>query len=126
MKYFFCKLTPPRPTFAIDMTDAERQLMHQHVAYWSELAAQGSDVGTAEFMAAWRRIADQLEEQAGEAEKAGHRRTAGQKLFRASVYVSQAERMQSAKDPGRNVNTRAYAAMAMGIASVSPGSAPAT
>jgi uncharacterized protein YciI len=44
MKYFFCKLTPPRPTFAIDMTDAERQLMHQHVAYWSDLAAKGSAI----------------------------------------------------------------------------------
>jgi uncharacterized protein len=39
MRYFFCKLTPPRPTFAADMTDAERQLMRQHVAYWSDLAA---------------------------------------------------------------------------------------
>jgi len=67
-----------------------------------ELAAQGSDVGTAQFMTAWRTVADQLEEQAAEAEKAGHLRTAGQKYFRASVYVSQAERMQSAKDPGRN------------------------
>src|SRR3546814_17008785 len=53
-------------------------------------------------MAAGRGVADQLEGQAGVAEKAGHRRTAGQKLFRASVYVSQAERMQSAKDSGRN------------------------
>jgi dienelactone hydrolase len=53
-------------------------------------------------MAAWRRVADQLEEQAVDAEKAGHLRTAGQKYFRASVYVSQAERMQSAKDPSRN------------------------
>lgn len=68
-----------------------------------ELAAQGSDVGTKEFMAAWRRVADQLEEQAAEAEKAGHLRTAAQKYFRASVHVSQAERMQSAKDAGRNV-----------------------
>lgn len=68
-----------------------------------ELAAQGSDVGTAQFMAAWRQVADQLEEQAVEAEKAGHLRTAGQKYFRASVYVSQAERMQSARDTGRNV-----------------------
>ena len=67
-----------------------------------ELAARGSDVGTAQFMAAWRTVADQLEQQAAEAEKAGHLRTAGQKYFRASVYVSQAERMQSAKDPGRN------------------------
>lgn len=67
-----------------------------------ELAAQGSDVGTGQFMAAWRAVANQLEEQAAEAEKAGHPRTAGQKYFRASVYVSQAERMQSAKDAGRN------------------------
>ena len=67
-----------------------------------ELAASGSDVGTAHFMAAWRAVADQLEQQAIEAEQAGHRRTAGQKYFRASVYVSQAERMQSARDAGRN------------------------
>jgi dienelactone hydrolase len=67
-----------------------------------DLAAHGSDVGTAQFMAAWRAVADQLEEQAVEAEKAGHLRTAGQKYFRASVYVSQAERMQSARDTGRN------------------------
>ena len=67
-----------------------------------DLASQGSDVGTADFMTAWRNVADQLEAQADEALKAGHLRTAGQKYFRASVYVSQAERMQSAKDPGRN------------------------
>ena len=44
MKYFFCKLTPPRPTFMIDMTDGERQLMREHVAYWSNLAATGSAI----------------------------------------------------------------------------------
>jgi uncharacterized protein len=44
MKYFFCKLTPPRPTFMIDMTDGERQLMGQHVAYWSELARAGTAI----------------------------------------------------------------------------------
>lgn len=44
MKYFFCKLTPPRPTFPIDMTDAERQLMYQHVVYWSDLAAKGTAI----------------------------------------------------------------------------------
>ena len=44
MKYFFCKLTPPRPTFMLDMTDAERQLMRQHVAFWSEQAAKGSAI----------------------------------------------------------------------------------
>jgi dienelactone hydrolase len=67
-----------------------------------ELAAQGSDVGTAQFMSAWRTVADQLEQQAAQAEKAGHLRTAGQKYLRASVYVSQAERMQGAGDAGRN------------------------
>jgi dienelactone hydrolase len=68
-----------------------------------ELAAQGSDVGTREFMAAWQSVADQLEEQAAEAEKAGHLRTAGQKYFRAAAYLCQAERMQSASDPNRTV-----------------------
>ena len=47
-------------------------------------------------MAAWTAIADQLEAQADAAEQAGHRRTAGQKYFRAAVYSRQAERMQSA------------------------------
>jgi dienelactone hydrolase len=67
-----------------------------------ELASQGADVGTTQFMDAWRVVADQLEEQAQTAEKAGHPRTAGQKYLRASVYVSQAERMQSASSTTRN------------------------
>jgi uncharacterized protein len=37
MKYFFCKLVPPRGTFAQDMTPDERALMEQHVSYWQEL-----------------------------------------------------------------------------------------
>jgi dienelactone hydrolase len=53
-------------------------------------------------MAAWQQVADQLEEQAVEAEKAGHLRTAGQKYLRAAVYVCQAERMQRASSPTRN------------------------
>ena len=44
MKYFFCKLTPPRPTFMVDMTEAERHLMGQHVAYWSVLATNGTAI----------------------------------------------------------------------------------
>jgi uncharacterized protein YciI len=44
MKCFFCKLTPPRPTFMIDMTEGERQLMGQHVAYWTELARTGTAI----------------------------------------------------------------------------------
>ncbi|MBJ8342439.1 alpha/beta fold hydrolase [Antrihabitans sp. YC3-6] len=66
-----------------------------------DLAAQGSDVGTSEFMASWAAVAGQLEGQAGEAEKAGHLRTAGQKYLRAANYLAQAERMLSAKDSGR-------------------------
>ncbi|MEV6303348.1 alpha/beta fold hydrolase [Actinoplanes sp. NPDC051861] len=66
-----------------------------------ELAQQGSDVGTGEFMASWRRVADQIEQQAIEAEKAGHRRTAGQRYFRAAAYLCQAERMLSNSSPER-------------------------
>ena len=66
-----------------------------------ELAQQGSDVGTQEFMVSWRRVADQIEEQALEAEKAGHLRTAGQKYFRAAAYLCQAERMLSNSSPDR-------------------------
>jgi dienelactone hydrolase len=66
-----------------------------------DLAGRGSDVGTAEFMAAWQRVADQLQDQATEAEKAGHLRTAGQKYLRAAGYVAQAERMQSTRSPNR-------------------------
>ena len=40
MKYFFCKLIPPRPTFMLDMTPDERAVMGQHVAYWSDLMKQ--------------------------------------------------------------------------------------
>jgi dienelactone hydrolase len=66
-----------------------------------DLAQQGSDVGTQEFMASWRRVADQIEEQAADAEKAGHFRTAGQKYLRAAAYLCQAERMLSNSSPDR-------------------------
>jgi uncharacterized protein len=32
-QHFFMRLIPPRPTFGVDMTDEERGLMHQHIAY---------------------------------------------------------------------------------------------
>src|SRR5271165_4662018 len=41
MNYFFLKLIPCRPTFAHDMSAAEREIMQQHVAYWTELMQQG-------------------------------------------------------------------------------------
>ena len=35
MNAFFCKLIPPRPTFASDMTEAEMKLMQDHARYWT-------------------------------------------------------------------------------------------
>jgi dienelactone hydrolase len=66
-----------------------------------DLAAQGSDVGTAALMASWTAVVDDLVAQAESDESAGHRRAAGQKYFRATNYLTQAERMQSAHAPGR-------------------------
>ena len=39
---FFCKLLPPRPTFAHDMTEAEGALMQEHAGYWQEWMARGN------------------------------------------------------------------------------------
>jgi uncharacterized protein YciI len=39
--HFFLKLIPSRPTFSQDMTDEERGIMLQHIAYWVELMKQG-------------------------------------------------------------------------------------
>jgi dienelactone hydrolase len=66
-----------------------------------ELAAQGSDVGTREFMASWAAVAEDLASRAAADEAAGHTRTAGQKYQRATNYLAQAERMQSAGSAGR-------------------------
>jgi uncharacterized protein YciI len=41
MMGFVFRLVPPRPSFVIDMTPAERATMMEHVAYWSDLSAQG-------------------------------------------------------------------------------------
>ncbi|WIM98764.1 prolyl oligopeptidase family serine peptidase [Actinoplanes oblitus] len=68
-----------------------------------ELGAHGADVGTREFMASWAAVAEDLATQAAADEAAGHRRTAGQKYLRATNYLAQAERMQSAKKPDRDV-----------------------
>jgi dienelactone hydrolase len=66
-----------------------------------EAATRGSDVGTRDFMAAWTAVVDDLHAQAVADEKAGHRRGAGQKFARATNYLVQAERMQSARSPER-------------------------
>jgi uncharacterized protein len=34
------RLLPPRPTFRFDMSPAEREVMFEHVGYWSDLAAR--------------------------------------------------------------------------------------
>ena len=34
MPHFFLKLIAPRPTFAMDMDDAEKKMMHEHFLYW--------------------------------------------------------------------------------------------
>ena len=44
MPLFLCRLTPPRPSFALDMTEEEGALMGDHVQYWQGLLAQGSVV----------------------------------------------------------------------------------
>ena len=40
-KYFALKLLPSRPTFAFDMTDDEKAIMNEHVAYWNDLMDKG-------------------------------------------------------------------------------------
>lgn len=40
-KYFALKLIPSRPDFAQTMTDEERAIMQQHVAYWRDFMNQG-------------------------------------------------------------------------------------
>jgi uncharacterized protein YciI len=42
VKYFLCRLIPPRPTFPQDMTEAEAAVMRDHVAYWTALAERGT------------------------------------------------------------------------------------
>jgi uncharacterized protein len=44
MKTFFCKLIAPRPTFALDMSEAEAKLMQEHAAYWKGCMEKGQVV----------------------------------------------------------------------------------
>ena len=41
MQYFSFKLIRTRSTFQQDMSESERAMMLQHVAYWTELAERG-------------------------------------------------------------------------------------
>jgi len=42
--YFLCRLIPPRPSFAKDMTAPEAKAMHEHVAYWTDLLGKGKAI----------------------------------------------------------------------------------
>lgn len=41
-KSFFLKLNPPRASFTMDMTEAERSIMQKHVAYWMPYVEDGT------------------------------------------------------------------------------------
>jgi uncharacterized protein len=41
MPTFVFRLKAPRPTFALDMTDEEREIMGRHAAYWQPLIQAG-------------------------------------------------------------------------------------
>ena len=43
-RFFFCRLVPPRPSFAMDMTPPELAAMQAHVGYWSAMLARGTAV----------------------------------------------------------------------------------
>jgi uncharacterized protein YciI len=44
MTTFVFRLKAPRPTFALDMTDDERQIMRAHAAHWQPLVDSGQMV----------------------------------------------------------------------------------
>lgn len=39
--FFFIRLVPPRPSFAMDLSDDERRMMGEHSGYWRQLLADG-------------------------------------------------------------------------------------
>ena len=43
-KYFVLHLLPSRPDFAQTMTDEERSIMTNHVAYWTQMMSEGKVV----------------------------------------------------------------------------------
>jgi uncharacterized protein YndB with AHSA1/START domain len=44
LRYFMCRLIPPRPTFAQDMSADERAIMQKHVAYWTQMLERGTAI----------------------------------------------------------------------------------
>lgn len=41
-KTYFLKLNPPRASFSADMSDEERSVMQNHVAYWAPYVNDGT------------------------------------------------------------------------------------
>jgi dipeptidyl aminopeptidase/acylaminoacyl peptidase len=66
-----------------------------------DAAAKGGDAGTPAFMREWVKMADKLAGLAGDDEAKGRMFSAGEKLKRASLYYTTAERMQGHGHPGR-------------------------
>ena len=66
-----------------------------------DAANNGTDAGTAEFLAEWVKMADKLIGLADEDEAKGRTLSAGAKLQRAALYLFTAERMQGHGHPGR-------------------------
>ncbi|MBO9580439.1 MAG: alpha/beta hydrolase [Sphingobium sp.] len=67
-----------------------------------EKAQAGEDAGTADFLREWLKMADKLSELASEDEARGRLFSAGEKLKRAAVYYTTAERMQGHGHAGRD------------------------
>ncbi|MBX3195692.1 MAG: alpha/beta fold hydrolase [Microbacteriaceae bacterium] len=70
-----------------------------------EASQHGDDAGTEQLYASWQAVADRLAESAEQDLARGWRLGAGEKFYRASLYTSQAERLQSPRWEGR---TAAY------------------
>lgn len=67
-----------------------------------EASKNGDDFGTDLLYDSWEAVANRVLESAKADEAAGRIISAGEKYYRASLYTSQAERLQSPKWPGRN------------------------
>ena len=66
-----------------------------------EASRHGDDVGTELLYGSWQAVADRILASAEEDEARGWRRGAAEKYYRAALYTSQAERLQSPKWEGR-------------------------
>jgi len=67
-----------------------------------EASQRGDDAGTELLYASWEAVANRVLKSAQDDEAAGRLISAGEKYYRASLYTSQAERLQSPKWEGRN------------------------